>query len=191
MSTNGHMKTVELVQDDNPQAEVQVDRMHTKQIAEAWGITTRQLNKIIEKAESILGRELGEPGEKNRIYYSAREQMLIKMARFGSLQKPLQSEEAEPDLEDTPEENNRIQDEKAIVKQQSSLVKGRLTTAHQQGVDLAKAELKAKVQGYVETRAAGEEAFEQFVSELDQGTITIDVQPVRRTTRQKLIKELL
>jgi hypothetical protein len=165
--------------------------MHTKQLAEYWKVDSRSLTNWIAKVKK-LGYEIGQPGERNRTYFSDVDQDLINTCRHGTLTpNPRKAEDTQNDSEKVlsmderrNRENQEAQTEAGqnrnlqlrtdVMQSSGELLPIRQEAARQEGGMIAKAELSAKLQGYLETRVACDQAFHDFVTELNGADMSIE-----------------
>jgi hypothetical protein len=156
--------------------------MHTKQLAEFWQVDSRSLTNWIAKVRK-LGYSIGQSGERNRTYFNDVDQDLIKAARYGTLtQNPNSEKVSEPsenvlsmeekrnretqEAQTESDQNRNLQLRTDVIQSSGSLVAQRTEASYQEGTEIAKAELSAKVKGYLETRVVADKAFNDFVDEL-------------------------
>ncbi len=157
--------------------------MHTKQLAEYWKVDSRSLTNWIAKVKK-LGYEIGTPGERNRTYFNDVDQDLINTCRHGTLTpNPRKAETPQNDSENVlsmderrnretqeaqteSDQNRNLQLRTDVIQSSGSLVAQRTEASYQEGTEIAKAELSAKVKGYLETRVVADKAFNDFVDEL-------------------------
>lgn len=165
--------------------------MHTKQLAEYWKVDARSLTNWIAKCRK-LGYEIGQPGERNRTYFSDVDQDLINTCRHGTLTpNPRKAEASQNDSEnvlsmderrnrETQEaqteagQNRNLQLRSEVVQSSGELLPLREQAARLEGGAIAKAELSAKLQGYLETRVACDQAFHEFINELNSADVSIE-----------------
>lgn len=156
--------------------------MHTKQLAESWQVDSRSLTNWIAKVRK-LGYSIGQSGERNRTYFNDVDQDLIKAVRYGTLtpnpnsEKVSEASENVLSMEDRKnretqqaqtesDQNRNLQLRTDVIQSGGSLLAQRSEASYQEGAHIAKAELSAKVKGYLETRVVADQAFNDFVDEL-------------------------
>ena len=156
--------------------------MHTKQLAEYWKVDSRSLTNWIAKVRK-LGHEIGQPGERNRTYFSDVDQDLINTCRHGTLTPNLRKAEPSENSENVlsmeerrnretqeaqteSDQNHNLQLRTDVLQSSGALMTQRTEASYLEGSAIAKAELSAKVKGYLETRVVADKAFNEFVDEL-------------------------
>lgn len=162
--------------------------MHTKQLAESWQVDSRSLTNWIAKVRKA-GYSIGQSGERNRTYFNDVDQDLIKAARYGTLtanpnsQKVSESSENVLSMEEKrnretqeaqaeSDQNRNLQLRAEVIQSGGSLLAQRTEASYEEGAQIAKAELSAKVKGYLETRVVADQAFSDFVDELSAIDLT-------------------
>lgn len=201
------MKNAAVVDDAQYVATANV--MHTKQLAEHWGLTdTRSLTSWIAKVKK-LGYSIGQPGERNRTYFNDVDQDLIKAVRYGTLtQNPTSqnfSETSEKvlgiddrknreakEVQEESDQNRNLQLRTEVMQGAGTLATQRDEASYSEGVAIAKAELASKVRGYLETRVACDQAFEVFLTELEADDLAemTDVPKLEPTSPKQLLAAL-
>lgn len=185
---NGRMRTIVEVDDGSSSSGAE---MHTEQLAQRYGLSTRQINKLI-----VSVTEKGYPmepriGARNRRYWSEKQQFWIKMEHEKCLDRhPDAEQEAEQtrvnEFEtqfkstDRPEQ---VGNELSVLSTQSTLVNNQVNKEWNQGANLAVVGIKARYDGYVTTLPVAESAFEEAIQELRADDPTI---PVRNLTASEV-----
>lgn len=156
--------------------------MHTKQLAESWQVDSRSLTNWIAKVRKA-GYSIGQSGERNRTYFNDVDQDLIKAARYGTLTtNPNSQKVSEPsenvlsmeekrnretqEAQAESDQNQNLQLRTDVLQSAGTLMTQRTEASYQEGAAIAKAELSAKVKGYLQTRVVADKAFNEFVDEL-------------------------
>jgi plasmid maintenance system antidote protein VapI len=178
---NGRAKTVQTVDDQgNPEPSFSTE-MYTGQLAQAYGLTERQMNKIILAVETKGYPMQPRIGDRNRRYWSGEQQFWIKMQHSGCLEPRQRQPEAQPKFEpdtapdelgDRPEQSAQ---EYALMQGESGFLETRMTHSRNKGANLAIAEGKATINGYVQVKPTVDRIVGEALEQLSSSAIEVPV----------------
>lgn len=182
MTNTGRAKPVE-VADSNSANFSSVD-MTTAQLAKAYGISERQMNNLILSCERKGYPMVPRLGERNRRYWSPQQQFWIKIQHSGALEpNPNNQSSAEtelqyqfqPDPTSEDEQSEQSAQEYGLIRAEAACIEQRLIEGRNQGANLAIAEGKAKIAGYVQMRRVVDPIVNEALGQISSTTINIPI----------------